>query len=261
MQVKEDINVQSPDAENGYLVSQGPNDETYVLGQSQKQMLLDADSRDPYNTFHYYFLSYSSVSADREVLEGTIDDEWRVNFYNGKIEIDCGDIKYENVIGDRHLLDEMLESMRVTEDIEPDTDNVNPYAELANIIAEKMGDCKVVDNVVYYLNHDFEIWDDLTLDDSDWKDVEYGIFSIIEVKPNIINVYTPTASTCEEVDSIGVKPLEYFAGTIQFTAKSIKEFINKIDLDYGREWFDDYDAEQEFADTYEPLLTGEHNEE
>lgn len=261
MQVKEDISIQSPDIENGYLFSHGHDDETYVLGQTQKQMLLDAEDQHPYDTFHYYFLRDSSIAADREVLYGTFDCEWRINFYNGAFTIDCGDIKYTNVIDDQDLLDRILGTMRVTEDIQPNTNLISPYVELANIIAEKIGDCKVVENVVYQLNHNFEIWDDLTLDDTEWKDVEYGIFSIIEVKPNIINVYTPMASTCEEVDSIGVKPLEYFARTIQFTAKSIKEFINKVDLEYGREWFDDYEAEQEFADTYEPLLTGEQNEE
>ena len=259
MQVKEDISIQSPDVENGYLFSQGHDDETYVLGQKQKQMLLDAEVQHPYDTLHYYFLRSSSISADREVLEGTREYEWRVNFYNGKLWIDCGDITYTNEIDDQDLLDKMLASMKVTEDIKADTFNTNPCAELAEAIADKMGDCKVVENVIYQLNHDFEIWSEI--DDLEWEEVEYGIFNIIEVKPNIINVYNPKASTCEEVDNIGVKPLEYFASTVQFTAKSIKEFIDKIDFEYGIEWFDNYDAEQEFADTYEPLLTGEHNEE
>ena len=257
MQVKEDINVQSPDTENGYLVSQGHDDETYVLGRPQKQMILDADTEHPYDTFHYYFLRDSSVAADREVLYGTLDCEWRINFYNGAFTIDCGDITYTNVIDDNDLLDRILNTMRVTEDIQPNTNLTNPYVELANIIAEKMGDCKVVENVVYQLNHDFEIWDDMTMDDSEWKDVEYGIFLIIEVTPSLIKAYTPSAHTCEEVDSIGVKPMEYFTGPVQFVAESMQEFINKIDLEFGRDWFDNYEAEQEFADTYNPLLTGE----
>lgn len=260
MQVKEDISIQSPDAENGYLFSQGHDDETYVLGQTQKQMLLDAEAQHPYDTFHYYFLRASSLSADREVLEGTREYEWRVNFYNGKLWIDCGDITYTNEIDDQDLLDKMLASMKVTEDIQADTSTANPCAELAEAIAEKIGSCQVVDNVIYYLNNDFEIWNGLDSADADWEEVEYGIFLIIEVLPNVINAYVPKVETCADVDNIGKKPLDYYTSEIQFDAHSVNEFITKMDIQYGNEWFATYDEEEDFIDTYGPLMTGANNE-
>ena len=228
MRIKEDVSTQPIDIENGYLVSQGHDDESYLLGNRQKQMIIDAEKRDPY-IFQYYFLRDSSVDADRQVLEGTIKYDWVINFYNGALRIDCGDIAYENVIENQDLLDSLLSTMKIDEDIKPTT--VNPEDachELAEAIASKMGDCEVVDNVVYYLNSDFEIWEDSdTFEDSNWKEVEHGVFLIIEVKSDIIIAYNPKVATCEDIDEIGIKPTDYFTGDIQFVAGSVKEFISQ----------------------------------
>ena len=112
----------------------------------------------------------------------------------------------------------------------------------AKLFADKIGDCKVVDNVIYQLMDDFEIWDN-----NDWREVERGIFAIYKFEPDgYITAYTSTSSTCSEVDKIGVEPLEYFTGGVIKLCNSPREFISYLNDEFGRGWFDDEEGVEEF---------------
>ena len=113
---------------------------------------------------------------------------------------------------------------------------------LAQLFADKIGDCKVVNNIIYQLMDDFEIWEN-----DECREVERGIFAIYEFKSNgDILAYNSKPSTCDEVEKIGVEPLDYFTGSFIQLCDSPREFISYLDDEFGRGWFDDPEGVEEF---------------
>ena len=113
---------------------------------------------------------------------------------------------------------------------------------LVRTLADEIGDCKVVDNVIYRLASDFEYFD---YTDKHWHECDRGIFEIYKIEPGKISVWTSKISTLREIDLIGKKPFEYFADKLQYTRDSLKDFV-KYDV-----YVNDENA---FIDAYGDIL-------
>lgn len=90
------------------------NEYTYVLGDKQKQMIIDAEQKKPYDTFKYYFLQANpTMDADRQVLKGCFGDRWEIQPERGyqNLRIICDDITYSNLIIDQELIDNIIKSI------------------------------------------------------------------------------------------------------------------------------------------------------
>lgn len=90
------------------------NEYTYVLGDKQKRMIIDAEQKKPYDTFKYYFLQGNpTIEADRQVMEGCFQDRWEIQPERGyqNLRIICDDITYSNLIIDQELIDNLIKSI------------------------------------------------------------------------------------------------------------------------------------------------------
>lgn len=90
------------------------NEYTYVLGDKQKRMIIDAEQKKPYDTFKYYFLQGNpTIDADRQVMEGCFEDRWEIQPERGyqNLRIICDDIMYSNLIIDQGLIDNIIKSI------------------------------------------------------------------------------------------------------------------------------------------------------
>lgn len=115
---KEDLDIDVSDTK-GYRL----NEYTYILGDTQKKMIIDADLHKPYDTFRYYFLQANpTMEADKEVLEGCFGERWELNHNNYQnFKIICDDIVYANKIEDTELIDKIIRSIdELSEDFDLD---------------------------------------------------------------------------------------------------------------------------------------------
>ena len=140
--------------------------------------------------------------------------------------------------------------IKLLEDISP-TEVDAQDIELTAAIASHMGNCEVVDNVIYYLEDDFEIWND---DDTDFTPIDHGIFMIIQVNTDNIKVYNTKESTCADVDNIGIEPMDYFVYDEFGEYKTLRDFVNSINDYFGRDWFGEPGEVDEFIDEFEGAL-------
>ena len=265
-ELNEDITLDYSD-EKGYLYL-GKVGCGYILGTKEKLALIDWLKNLDEDTIPK-ISGYSDWMLDE--MNNHIDGRWVLGMYwkdgdtIGLFLIDKGThwnhyfefpIDYiKNFILDTDIEDtiDAFKSGRIKTDEDLDisvTDNSNINI-LAQQLAEKIGDCEVVGNVIYQLMQDFEIY----IDDEEEKEIPYGIFSIYEVLPNMIIAWNSKAETCEDVENIGIKPLEYFRGTRIKMSLSLKDFIEFLDDYFGRDWFGTYDEEEAFIDDWSGLLS------
>ena len=145
-----------------------------------------------------------------------------------------------------------MSRIKLLEDITPvEIDARDNIDRLATAIADRMGNCEVIGNVIYFLDDDFEIWDD---DTEEYTEVSSGIFLIIRINTDSIDVYDTKAPACTEIDNIGVKPMWYFIRGRFGRYDSLREFINAIDDYFGRGWFGDYDVVNEIIRDFGDVL-------
>lgn len=125
----------------------------------------------------------------------------------------------------------------VNEDIETTyTSNEDILVDIANWLADKIGNCVVKGSTVFYINEFFEMYDEETDEE---KEVDKGIFFIVDVTPKQINLYWPdynTAILWQDIDNYSV---EYFIERdgIHSYYNTISDFVNAIDYYMGRGWF------------------------
>ena len=144
----------------------------------------------------------------------------------------------------------MAKNYREDIDLIPTDENSELYV-LAKAIADKIGNCEVVDSTIYMLMLDFEIWDSHT---DDFIEIENGIFAIYDVKPGKIITYSSNPQTCSQIELIGKKPLEYFTSGIDGEFDNLYDFIIALDNFFGRNWFGSPEEEEEFLYNYGDII-------
>ena len=226
---------------------------TYVLGDKQKQMIIDAVEQKPYDTLKYYFSNSRNLATDGELMNSWFDDIWKIQALRGyqNLRIETPEGIFGNHIVDADLLDRIVKSI---DDVNEELDLVpmsNDTNILAQAIADKIGSCQVDGNTIYQLMDYFEIYDE---DNDDFIEIPFGIFAIYEIKDGKIIWWNTDPQVCEEIDSIGKKPIDYFKSTKVYEAISLSDFILEMDDFFGREWFGTSEEEQEFVETYGDLL-------
>ena len=234
----------------GYFRNGPFNSPVYILGAEEKYAIVKllrslgptgvSDFKYPYGTADYMeeCIPYNWVLMD-------YDKEWNT-FYLYPARGQSLDIPEKYLVN--IISQDILDKIKLGENINEEFEVIDSTSTtIAEALAEKIGDCVVVDNVIYQLMQDFEIWSD---DNTEFEEVEYGIFCIYEVTDNLIIAYNSKASTCREVDKIGKKPLDYFTSGIMHESKTLPKFINWLDSYFGREWFGTFDQELEFISRF-----------
>ena len=89
------------------------NEYTYVLGNKQKQMIIDAVEKEPFEVLKYYFLNKSSVKDDLEFMKKVFDEVWELQPKRGyqNLRIIVDNVLFTNHIVDNELLDKLVHSI------------------------------------------------------------------------------------------------------------------------------------------------------
>ena len=114
--IKEDLDIEV--ASDGYQ----EDEYRFVLGDSQKQMIIDENARRPYEVFRYYFLRSSSLEADQELMQACFNDRWIIKPGVKRLTIVCDDITYDNQFEDEDFMNKVLDTIRTdfTEELDLD---------------------------------------------------------------------------------------------------------------------------------------------
>ena len=236
------------------------NDYVYILGDKQKQMLIDAIKEEPFDVIQYFFNHGDrTLASDLKLMDDCFGCIWKLyperGYQNLRI-IQDGEIYDSNYIKNKDVIDNIVKSINeVHEDLELDVVDTDTSTILAQAIAERIGGCIVDGNVIYQMMDDFETYADEDIMGDNPIEISYGIFCIFKVFPKgKVIVYNSKYPECEDVDNIGQKPLDYYVGSVIEICKSLEDFLHFLDSYYGRDWFGTYEEIQEFIDTYRELL-------
>lgn len=124
------------------------------------------------------------------------------------------------------------------------------YKSLIEQISDEIGDCIVVDNVIYEI-----VTGGINVSDGQGgtREVDKGVFSVYEFRDNNVYNYETKPSTLEDIEKVGVKPMSYFVKPNPEIHGSIKEFLEWHDYFFGRELFDFEDEEDELIQTVKAI--------
>lgn len=147
---------------------------------------------------------------------------------------------------------ELKGNKKIKEDIEAiSSSSSDTLKEIAQWIADKIGNCIVKDSTVFYIMEDFEVYDWVDL--SKTYEIDKGIFFIIDLEPKNINIIWPPFDKTPLWNEIDNHPVDFFAedknGFVRgVTCHSIEGLIQIIDDSMGRDWFGADDEEVELYD-------------
>lgn len=188
------------------------------------------------------------------VIIADINDQEN-DYFNASFEVPLDYLK--EFIFDTDVEDAIDKFKKVKQDIKEDIELSSdiPYENvLAEAIADRIGDCKVDGNVIYYLVEDFEMYgEEDEYGNEEYREIPYGIFSIYKVFPNGgVAAYNAKIDVCEDVDNIGIKDPSYYIGYCIGFFNNLSEFIEHLNSYFGRGWFGTNKETAEFLNDYDP---------
>lgn len=144
---------------------------------------------------------------------------------------------FKDELGITEIIDQHYRYNDLEEDITVNNLTLDPEecrSYLVNYIASKIGNCVVKDNAIFYIDEDFCIYEG-----DDDRDVEKGIFFIINVTPDTIDICFPNYATSIEWEHINDYPLKHFLAGCEYVKScyTFRAFVECIDNYMGRGWF------------------------